>query len=324
MGRNKRRKDWGMSPQQVVDHMQSGGFKRDSQEKREKASITKLFHLIRKLDKHMGDERHIFYDKYAFKKLLEKGGIKVPETYATLRKEGEWETFWNKCSEYDTFVLKPNRLSEGRGIHVLVKGEEYWQEINGDNVAVETLKKDSIGFLRRKTTAHRDGQRVKNIMMAEERVFSHEDFSPYTVFDGIVDFRMYLVDDKVLYGKMRCPTKKSKGLGNTSKSAIALFVRDGIIHDGREVFKNTSNKYNGVDVTGQEVPHWDTVVKCCEDVAKLFDSPFHSVDLTVNKEGEPIVMECEKIPTLGHFKKEEAKRLHDELTVWAQEKLWRK
>jgi len=320
----KHRKDWGPTTAGVADYMRSGRFAQDRDSRREKSSITKFFHLIRKLDKHMGKERYVFYDKYAFKKLLEQNNIKVPKTYATLRKEKDWSDFWDKVSQYDTFVMKPNRLSEGRGIHVLTKGEENWLELNGEAVAIATLMKDAIGFLRRRTTAHRDGQRVKNIVIAEERVFSHEDFNDYTVDGGIVDFRLYMLDDEVLYGKMRCPTSNSRGLGNTAKGAVALFVEGGVIGDGKEIFKNTTSRYNGVDMSGKKVPFWKEIVECSKNVSKIFKSPFHSVDLTVDRDGEATVMECEKIPTLGHFKKPEADRLYAVLEEWAQEKLWRK
>ena len=319
----KHRKDWGQTTADMFDYMRSGSFAMDRDAKRERSSMTKFFHLIRKLDKHMGNERHVFCDKYAFKKLIEENGIKVPETYATLRKEKDWDVFWDKVSQYDTFVMKPNRLSEGRGIHVLTRGEENWFEISGEAVAIATLMKDAIGFLRRRTTAHRDGQKVRNIVIAEERVFSHEDFDEFTVDGGIVDFRMYMLDDEVLYGKMRCPTNKSGGLGNTAKGAIALFVEKGIISDGKEIFKNTTSRYNGVDMAGREVPFWKEIKECSENVSKIFKSPFHSVDLTIGKDGKATVMECEKIPTLDHFKKPEADRLYEVLEEWAQEKLWR-
>ena len=125
----KRRSDWGNTTPQMVQNMTSGRFGSDREAKREKASITKVFHLIRKLDKHFGKESRVFYDKHAFKKLIEESGIRIHKTYAILKKEKEWGKFWEELSNYETFVLKPNRLSEGRGIHVLTKKGDGWFEL---------------------------------------------------------------------------------------------------------------------------------------------------------------------------------------------------
>ena len=316
----RKRSDWGRSPEQVRKEMSVS-----RKDRQKKASVTKLYHIIRKLDKHMGNEAHLFYDKIAFQKTMAENDIQIPEIYDTLKKESNWDEFWDKVSERETFVLKPNRLSEGRGIHVITKTEDpmIWNELNGDKVSLELLKKDAVGFLRRKTTGHQAGT-ATNIMMAEERILSHSDYKDFILYDGIVDFRMYLLDDEVIYGKMRCPTVQSKGLGNTAKKATALFIKDGLIQDGSNLFINVSTKYNGKKMLNKKVPFWDTIEEASVKVAKIFKSPFHSVDLTINEKGEAVVMESEKIPTLAHFKKEEATRLYDLLQVWANEKLWKK
>lgn len=271
---------------------------------------------IQKVDKHFGKQTGIFYDKIAFSQELKNHGIRTPKIYSIMKTEDQWDQFWAETTKNDTFVLKPNSLSRGRGVHVLTKTDnsDVYTHPDGSRVAVSFLKTESVGFVNHKKNWH---------MMSEERILSDSFFNDYKVGDGIVDFRIYILDDKVLYAKMRCPTRLSHGLANTSRKGIAMFVSDGkIIRTDK--FKNCTTIHPdiGIDRDGYSIEYWPKIIETATKVAKIFDSPFHSVDLTVNQNGEVVVIEAEKIPTLGHFSAEESKYLYDEIGIWMRSKLF--
>jgi len=169
----------------------------------------------------------------------------------------------------------------------------------------------------------------RNCVIAEERIFIADQLKHLTVFDGIVDFRIYLLYNKdftkkeVIYAKMRCPVKESKGMGNTAKGAIALFVGEDGVVSTTKVFTNTTTKYNKTDYNGVRVPFWDQIKEKAEEVGALFKSPFHSVDLTINNKGEVIVIEGEKIPLLRWHSPEESDRIANHIIKYAEEVLFK-
>ena len=326
----KRRSDWGKTTSEMVAHMTSGNFKREQKEKRNKAKRSRLFHNIRRVDRQFEGESRIFYDKLAFKQKMEENNILTPKTYAIVDREKRLNKFWMDIADYETFVIKPDRMSEGRGIRVLKRTEDptMFLEMNGDRISIDTIRKEIVGALNRMTNNRRiRGDRNK--VYAEERIFVNDALNNLTVYDGIVDFRVYLLIDEtfkkkeVLYSKVRCPLKKSKGMGNTAKGAVALFVdADGKICND-DIFTNTTTKYRKTDYEGNTIPFWNKVKEKAEEVGNLFKSPFHSVDMTVNKDGEVVVIEAEKIPLLRYHSPDESDRIANRIIKFAEEVLFK-
>jgi len=272
---------------------------------------------IQKVDQHFSKQSDIFYDKIKFSKELKSHGIRVPEVYAVMNHEGQWDAFWEAASKYDTLVVKPNRLSRGRSVHIIEKTDNpnIWVQADGSKVARDFIRAEALGIVNHRKTW---------CFFAEERIFCNDWFNTYKYGKGIVDFRIYMLDDNVLYAKMRCPSKQSGGLANTSKHGIAMFVKNGVI-TSTDKFKNCTVVHPDIkiDRTGTKIPFWKDIEATAVKVAKIFSSPFHSVDLTVNEDGEVVVIEAEKIPTLGHFSIDEAKYLYDEIGVWMKDKLFK-
>jgi len=328
--KNRRRPDWGITPSEMANKMTSGRFMKEQREKKSKAKRTKLFHNIRRVDRCFEGESKIFYDKLGFKKMMNENNILTPKTYAIVDRKKRLEKFWDEVKELDTFVLKPDRMSEGRGIRVLEKTDnpEIWREMNGDNISVDTIHKEIIGHLNRMTN-NRRVRGDRNKVFAEERIFVHKSLKDFSIYNGIVDFRVYVMIDQkfkkkeVLYAKMRCPNKESGGMGNTAKGATALFIDvDGVVKDS-DIFNNVTTKYKKTNYSGVKMPMWDKVKERAEEVGALFKSPFHSVDMTVNEDGEVVVIESEKIPLLRYFMDAEAERITNRIINFAEEVLWK-
>jgi len=245
-------------------------------------------------------EGEVFYNKMRFKERLAKARIRIPETYGYLRryKEEDYKTFWAGIEGKDSFVYKPNHLSQGRHIYSIQIVDGQMLEPDG---AIRTAD-----FFEKTTKKILNGRHVHRGVYMEERLYCHESLREWYDSDGIADLRVYMLCDVPLYGKLRLPTKKSHGYGNTGRNATAYYVDFETMEIGETRFMSNISRTHpdtGVNLIGESMPFCQEFINASVRVAKLFKLPFHSVDMTVNEKGEVVVIEGEKIPLLRHFTK---------------------
>jgi len=258
-------------------------------------------HLLRvavnELQREFQKEGDIFYDKIKFKEKLAKSRMKVPMTYAYMTHIDQFESFWKGQKSIEEFVFKPNHLSQGKYVHVIHKENEQYVEIDGSIRSKKYFRQISEKILAEKHAR-------KGIIM-EEVIHSHPDLTKLQGNDGLVDMRLYFLYDVLLFGKLRFPCKLSNFYGNTGRHATAVFVGDDGIIKNTSLMDNTTTSHpdTNINMDGMKVPFWDEFHQTGLIVAKLFKIPFHSVDMTVDRDGNGVVCEAEKIPFLAHFTK---------------------
>ena len=244
-------------------------------------------------------EGEIFYDKIAFKREIDGLRLPVPKTYSSIQNLKDFQLLWDGQKDLTEFVFKPNHLSQGLHIHSVKKtGPDQYTELNGTT--------HDTKYFRLLTQKILERPHVHKAVLLEEMIHSHPDFKKWYVYDGIMDMRIYCLYDTILCGKMRLPTKSSQGYGNTGRNGCAVFINPstGIIEDPGWM-DNIVTKHPdlGITLVGEKVPFWKEMCQTATVVAKHFKLPFHSVDMTVNENGVPIIIEGEKIPLLSHFTK---------------------
>ena len=250
----------------------------------------------------------VFYDKMGFKEIMLKARIHAPKTYSYIKNSNDFPHFWDSIKDVTEFVYKPNHLSQGRHIHVIKVINGEYIEMDGTIRTKEFFEKLSIEIL--------SGHHIYKGLILEERIRSHPQLQEWYGNEGIADLRAYVLGDRYLFGKLRLPSKLSHGFANTARSATACYVdENGIIQDGSPFMDNVSAIHPDTkkNLTGIQIPHWNKFFGTIVQVSKLFKIPFHSVDLTVNQDGIPTVIESEKIPYLTHFTKRGAIELTEKV-----------
>jgi len=251
-------------------------------------NLRNLIHLIQLPD---AKESEIFYDKFRFKLLLRDQDILVPNTYDYITEIDDF----THLKYLEEFVIKPNQSSSGINVYLLKKiAPDTYKEIDGrihDWTFVDGKIKNILGIS------------VCGGVIIEETIHNPPEFDIFNSTKGVIDLRLYMLDDKILMGKFRIPTKKSLGYANTSRKATAMYVNSKGIITEEGMFNNTTTTHpnSDKDFEGRSLPYWEKFAETGVKVARAFDLRFHSVDLTINKKGEACCIESEAIPYLSFF-----------------------
>jgi hypothetical protein len=257
-----------------------GGFR--SPVRRKVASF--LHGLTRdNLNRHVSD---LVWSKTCFKAFLTKA-IRMPESFF-FADELEPLKVYLEIGAPTTFVWKPNHLSQGVGVRVLMREGKLFKDISGEELTVQDLLDEAalLMELRKGPCASNAG------ILIEERIFPHEAFAPFIEVEGaIADVRfLFLVGDlKCTYA--RFPTRESNGYGNYSRGAVFGATLD----DG--VFCNDSRFSLQSDIEGR-LPFFEEMRAVGREVVRRCQLPWQAVDMTVNAKGQVVVIESESFPQI--------------------------
>ncbi len=239
-------------------------------------------------------------DKVAAKRVFAQLGARVPRTLAFVEEGGDVDAFISHVGNFDEFVLKPNHLAMGTGVLILrrVGGDRF---VDPAGVKYGMLQLTShVEYLLDKPT--KGAARVG--VLLEERIRPEPGLNASNPFaDTIVDLRLYLVYQTIPFGKLRVPTVKSRGLGNTSQGAVGFHVDDdGVIGVTTHMHRCAERHPDtGTRMVGERMPRWDEIREIAARISMHFEVPFHSVDLTIDDRGRPCVIECTRLPELCTF-----------------------
>jgi len=254
------------------------------------STVRELRELVYEIQKPDRMEGRIFYDKIQFKNFLNKHNIRTPTTFIHILEESQIE----QIHPLSRFIMKPNRGSQGIDVYNLEFKDGLYHEISGRTHTWEFIQGKARNILR---------MRFSGGVVIEEVIENPENFKVFNKGKGIIDFRIYMLDDKILFGKFRVPTLRSEGYANTGRKATAMFVDNkGIIRED-DIFNNTSAVHpdTKINYNGQILPYWKEFESTAVRIAELFKLKFHSVDLTIDSNGKACCIESEMIPLLSHF-----------------------
>ena len=244
--------------------------------------------------------RRIADSKLLTKKVLKKRKISHPELYAKLDSQKAIDEFdWLSLKR--GFVLKPSEGWGGEGILVIKKPAKYageWQLMDGKKVGISDLKlhaQDIIG-------GRYSRNKAPDTAFVEERVKIHPVFSKIAR-GGTPDVRVIVYSQVPVMAMLRLPTEESRGKANLHQGAIGLGldVATGITTYGihglaKSIthFPHTDKKVNGI-----RVPFWEEVLEIAIRSQKACDLGYLGVDIVLDKEKGPMVLELNDQPGLG-------------------------
>lgn len=235
-------------------------------------------------------------DKILCKEILAARGVPVPRTLWTCSALFEVERTLARLRELDHFVVKPANGSGGVGIAVLGARESGgWQTADGGYMSEAELKRHLAGIVFGAYT-----RQLEDRVLVEERIHPHPTFSE--LWPGALsDVRVLVLQGRALLAMLRIPTRRSRGRANLHQGGIGVAVDldSGrtlrAVHDGAVI---TEHPETGAQLVGRTLPDWPGLRDAAQAAAGAVPLGFLGVDLTVDRERGPLVIEINARPGL--------------------------
>lgn len=245
--------------------------------------------------------KHLADDKLLTKRVLKKNGIAVPKLIAKIKNLDDLENFdWQTLP--NSFALKPNRGFGGEGIVVVYgkkKGRaDAWVKADGSLITIEDLKTHIRNIL--------DGSfslsNTPDVAFFEERLQLLKLFKPYA-YKGIPDIRVIVFNKVPIMAMLRLPTIESGGKANLQQGAIgvgidmALGVTTTAIQGKNKFIENVPG--TRLVLSGIKIPYWKDILRLAVRTQEVSGLGFLGVDIAIDKEPGPVVLELNARPGLS-------------------------
>lgn len=235
-------------------------------------------------------------DKVLTKEVLQMSNIPCAQTYEVIRSNSEIKRKWKNCSMYDKIAIKPAKGSGGGGIMILKKNEnDKW--ISGGRVVEEReifqhMAAIIMGFFS---------------LGSDDKVLIEECIEPHPFFheiypEGVPDFRVILLNHVPIMSMLRMPTDRSDGKANLHQEGIGIGVdiEKGTlseVYDGHRYYN--CHPDSKAIVSGVVIPYWDKILEISIATAKAFPHKYLGVDIVIDKDKGPQIMEINVRPGLA-------------------------
>ena len=238
-------------------------------------------------------------DKASMKRAFHGTGVPTPETYALVGSLTELSTAEEIVDSRDEFVIKPDSGYGGEGI-VVVTGRN-------DDGSFETSKgrktpDQLLAHTRSIVEGQYDPMGLEGVAVIEGLV--HPDDHLLSIAgQGVPDIRVIVFKGFPIMAMTRLPTEESDGAANLHMGAVGvgLSVADGKALGGYQSTNKWFDEHpdTGVDLESFYVPHWNEILETAVMAAEVSRLGYTGVDIVVDEEEGPMVLEINARPGLG-------------------------
>ncbi|CAL2056940.1 sugar-transfer associated ATP-grasp domain-containing protein [Tenacibaculum sp. 190524A05c] len=235
-------------------------------------------------------------DKVLAKEILDENTIPCADTYAVIEKISGIQKGWELVKKYDKLAIKPANGSGGGGIKILKKdSQENWIS-SGKIIHEEEIFLHMASIIMGQYSLGSD-DRVLIEKCIESHSFFHEIYPA-----GVPDFRVILLNRKPVMSMLRVPTDKSDGKANLHQGGLGIGINmeDGTLtyaYDGKSYFEVHPD--NGNQILGKKIPYWNEILEISVQTAASFPLNYLGVDIVIDQELGPLIMEVNVRPGLG-------------------------
>ncbi|NRB59617.1 MAG: alpha-L-glutamate ligase-like protein [Winogradskyella sp.] len=235
-------------------------------------------------------------DKVLTKTILETHCIDCAKTYAVIERIGDIQAQWQAINRYDKIAIKPANGSGGGGIKILRKNDKNQWCSGGQLVDDEQIFLHMASIIMGRYSLGSD-DRVLIEECIEPHPFFHEIYP-----EGVPDFRVILLNEKPLMAMLRVPTDESDGKANLHQGGLGIGIdmKKGklqLAYNGKQYFE--SHPDNNNNILGKRIPYWEHIIAVSLRVAKHFPLQYLGVDIVIDKDKGPLIMEVNVRPGLG-------------------------
>jgi alpha-L-glutamate ligase-like protein len=233
-------------------------------------------------------------------------GIPTPENYIIVENYGSLKNLHLKLINYDSFVIKPAKGSQGNGI-IVIK-EIIKEEKNGDVrilcrrsndklMDVDEVKHHISGILSGLYSL--SGQSDTAIIQA--KIDKHPIFDQYS-YGGIPDIRVIVYEGFPVMSMVRLPTKSSDGKANLHQGAIGAGINLSNGMTNNAVIRNQVvdlHPDTGHKLMGLKLPFWTEILELSARCFDMVELGYLGADIVLTPDHGPILLELNARPGLG-------------------------
>jgi alpha-L-glutamate ligase-like protein len=233
-------------------------------------------------------------------------GIATPENYLIVENYGSLKNLHLKLLNYESFVIKPAKGSQGNGIIVIkeIIKEEKNGEIrvlcrrsNDKLMDLEEVKHHISGILSGLYSL--SGQSDTAIIQA--KIDKHPIFDDYS-YGGIPDIRVIVYEGFPVMSMVRLPTKNSDGKANLHQGAIGAGLNLSNGSTNNAVIRNQVidvHPDTGHKLSGLRLPFWREILELSARCYDMVELGYLGADIVLTPDHGPILLELNARPGLG-------------------------
>jgi alpha-L-glutamate ligase-like protein len=237
-------------------------------------------------------------DKLQTKKLAVEAGIAVPELYGIIETEYQVRRFSEMIEPYAEFALKPSKGSGGNGILVIAgRSKDMYRKVDGSLVTREEVGYHLSNVI---SGIHSLGGQPDKAMI-EYRVQFDPVFEAIS-YQGVPDIRVIVFLGVPVMSMVRLPTHMSGGKANLHQGAIGAGIDIATGTTLTAVWRNTITSEHpdtGNPVTRVRIPNWEKLLKIAAQCNEITGLGYIGVDLVLDKEKGPLILEMNARPGLN-------------------------
>lgn len=236
----------------------------------------------------------------------EAWGIATPENYLIVENYGSLKNLHHRLLQYESFVIKPAKGSQGNGIIVIkeIIKEERNGEIrilcrrsNDKLMEIDEVKHHISGILSGLYSL--SGQSDTAIIQA--KIDKHPIFDDYS-FGGIPDIRVIVFEGFPVMSMVRLPTKSSDGRANLHQGAIGAGLNLSNGWTNNAVIRNQVvdvHPDTGHKLSGLKLPFWQEILELAARCYDMVELGYLGADIVLTPDQGPILLELNARPGLG-------------------------
>ncbi|MFQ5718772.1 MAG: sugar-transfer associated ATP-grasp domain-containing protein [Acidobacteriota bacterium] len=235
-------------------------------------------------------------DKIRTKAVLSKAGVPHPKTMAVFANLAEISRARPALTSAGEFVVKPARGRRGSGILVIARADEDgFHSPGGDSMSWMSLRRAMGDILFGVHSVGHDDR-----VLVEQRVHPDPDLGGLSTC-GLPDVRVLLLHQAPVMAMMRVPTRASGGRANLHQGAPGIAIRLDDGHAFRCLASGeplTHHPDTSAPMVGFDVPRWPDILHAARRAAASLPLPYLGVDIVVDRNAGPLVMEVNVRPGL--------------------------
>jgi alpha-L-glutamate ligase-like protein len=239
-------------------------------------------------------------------KRAEAWGIAMPENYHIVENYGSLKNLHLKLQNYESFVIKPAKGSQGNGIIVI---KEVIKEVRNGELRLlcrrsndklmefEEVKHHISGILSGLYSL--SGQSDAAIVQA--KIDKHPIFDNYS-YGGIPDIRVIVFEGFPVMCMVRLPTKSSDGRANLHQGAIGAGINLADGQTNNAVIRNQiveihpDTQHN---IFGLKIPNWREILELAARCHDMVELGYLGADIVLTPDKGPILLELNARPGLA-------------------------
>lgn len=233
-------------------------------------------------------------------------GIATPDNYMIVENYGSLKNLHLKLLQYESFVIKPAKGSQGNGIIVIkeIIKEEKDGEIrilcrrsNDKLMNIDEVKHHISGILSGlySLSGHND------VAIIQAKIDKHPIFDDYS-FGGIPDIRVIVFEGFPVMSMVRLPTRTSDGKANLHQGAIGAGVNLSNGWTNNAVIRNqvvNIHPDTGHNLMGLKLPFWREILELAARCHDMVELGYLGADIVLTPDHGPILLELNARPGLA-------------------------